>query len=90
MQFGARRDPEFGEEVIQMGANRAMRQIESLADLTVGESLGGPLGDLEVLRRELIARVGGAGTPSASNTSRATRSGARDSATRRWRRSHTP
>jgi hypothetical protein len=33
-----------------VGADRAVREVELLADLSVGEALGGEVGDLEFLR----------------------------------------
>ena len=35
-----------------------MGEVEPLADLAVGQARGGHLGDLQLLRRELVARVG--------------------------------
>jgi hypothetical protein len=44
-----------------MGADRAVREVELLADLTVRQALGRQSGDLELLRRELIEGVSGRG-----------------------------
>src|SRR5437588_6223815 len=49
---GARRDPEFGEDAVQVGSDRAMGQEELLADLLVGEAAGGELSDLAFLGGE--------------------------------------
>ncbi len=38
-----------------------MRQEQSLADLAIGQTLGGELGDLKLLGGELIAGIGPAG-----------------------------
>src|ERR671914_533810 len=54
-QFGSRGDPELGEDVLEVGADRAVREEELLADIPIGEPFGGEQGDLEFLRRELVA-----------------------------------
>src|SRR5258708_38214368 len=59
LQFGPGGDPELGEDAIQMRADGAVGQIKSLADLAVAQAFGGHLGDLQFLRGELIARLGG-------------------------------
>src|SRR5207244_3847840 len=56
-QLAARRNPELREHAVQMCADRAMREVEALADLAVREALRRKLGDLQFLRGELIARV---------------------------------
>ena len=50
--------PSFGIDAVEVGADGAVREVELLADLAVGEPLGRQLGDLQLLRRELIAGVG--------------------------------
>jgi hypothetical protein len=40
-----------------MRADRAVREVQALADLAVREAVCGKLGDLQFLRGELIARV---------------------------------
>src|SRR4051794_19243165 len=57
-ELSARGDPELREHLVQVGADRPMRQEQALADLAVRETLGGELGDLQLLRGQLIARLG--------------------------------
>src|SRR5690242_20706715 len=57
-ELGARGDPELREDLVQVGADRPMRQEQALADLAVREPLGGELGDLQLLRGQLVARLG--------------------------------
>src|SRR4051812_22209223 len=47
--------PSLGNTRVQVRADGAMREVEPPADLAVGESLGGELRDLELLRREVVA-----------------------------------
>src|SRR3954463_13479171 len=57
-EFGARCDPELREHFVQVGADRPVRQEQPLADLAVREPSGGELGDLQLLRGQLVARLG--------------------------------
>src|SRR4051812_49866918 len=57
-QLGARPDPELREHAVQVRADRAMREVEPLPDLAVGEPVGRELGDLQLLGGELVARLG--------------------------------
>jgi hypothetical protein len=41
-----------------MGADGAVREVEPLADLAVGEAFGGELRDLELLGGQLVASLG--------------------------------
>src|SRR5258708_7469901 len=63
MQLGARRDPQLREQAVEMGTDCAMREIEALANLAVGEALSGQLGNLHLLGREMVARIRGPGAP---------------------------
>src|SRR3954454_6411736 len=54
-QLATRRDPELREHPVQVGADRAMREEQSPADLPVGQAVGGELGDLELLGSQLVA-----------------------------------
>jgi hypothetical protein len=56
-QLRARADPELWERSIEVGRNRAVGQVQLLADLAVRETLSRELGDLELLRRQLLARL---------------------------------
>ncbi len=42
-------DPEFGEDAVQVPTHGAVREKEALADLTVGQSFGRELRDLQLL-----------------------------------------
>jgi hypothetical protein len=57
-QLTARRDPELREHPVQVRADRAMREVQSLTDRAVRQALCRKLGDLQFLRGELIARLG--------------------------------
>src|SRR5580693_326421 len=46
---------EFGEDLVQVGSDGAMRQEKLLADLFVGQAGGGQHRDLAFLRRERVA-----------------------------------
>jgi hypothetical protein len=46
---------EFGEDLVQVGSDGAMRQEKLLADLLVGQAGGGQHRDLAFLRREPVA-----------------------------------
>jgi hypothetical protein len=56
-QLRARADPEFWERSIEVGRNRAVGQVQLLADLAVRQTFSRELGDLELLRRQLLARL---------------------------------
>src|ERR671910_463941 len=56
----ARADPELVEHLAQMPFDRAGADEETGPDLRVGQSVTGEAGDLLLLRRELVARLGGA------------------------------
>src|SRR3954464_8780739 len=53
-QLDARGDAELGEDAVEVGADRARREEEPLADLPVGQPVGGHPGDLELLVGELV------------------------------------
>src|SRR5689334_6595021 len=53
-QLRSRGDPQFGEDPVEVGADGPVREVQPLADLLVGQPLGGHLDDLELLRRELV------------------------------------
>ena len=60
----ARRHPELREDVVEVRAHRAVRQVELLADLAVGQPRRRQPGDLELLGGESLGRgdrPGGAG-----------------------------
>jgi hypothetical protein len=57
-QFAARGDAELREDAIQVRADRAVREVQACADLTVGQAFGGELRDLQLLRGELVPRGG--------------------------------
>src|SRR5262245_691110 len=56
-QLGACRNAELGEDVVEVRPDRAMGEEELLADLAVGEALGGELGDLQFLGCEPVPPV---------------------------------
>src|SRR3954447_9315602 len=56
VQLSARSDAELGKCAVEVRADRAVREEQPLADLAVRESAGRKLGDLELLRRQLITR----------------------------------
>src|SRR3954453_10316054 len=58
VQLSARGDAELGEDAVQVGADRAVREKQALADLAVREAVRGKLGDLQLLRRQLVASLG--------------------------------
>src|SRR5262249_20101369 len=62
-QGGPRSNPELEKGPIEMRADRPGGEIELLADLPVGHPRGGHLGDLQLLRRELVP---GRGHPTAA------------------------
>ena len=53
-------DPELGEYPVQVRADRAMGEIQPLADFTVRQALRGELSDLQLLRGGLVACRGDA------------------------------
>ena len=53
-------DAELGVDAIEVELDGAVGEIEALADLAVGEALGGEPDDLEFLRRQLVDGVRGA------------------------------
>src|SRR5215212_6773630 len=55
--LAARGDAELGEDAIEVRADGAVRHVELLADLAVGEPRGGHAGDLQLLRRQLVHRA---------------------------------
>src|SRR3954463_992717 len=57
-ELGARRDAELREHAVQVRADRAMREKQSLTDLPIGQSQRRKLGDLQLLRGQLIAGLG--------------------------------
>src|SRR5262249_39637892 len=61
-ELSPRSDAELREYPVQVGADRAVREVEPLPDLAVRQALRRKLGDLQFLRRQLIARLGQAST----------------------------
>src|SRR3954454_13474612 len=59
-QLGPGGDPQLGEDPVQVAADRAVREVEPLPDLAVGQALRGHLGDLQLLPRQLVAGLRGA------------------------------
>jgi hypothetical protein len=57
-EFGARGHAELGEELVQMGSDGPVRDVEPLSDLAVGQAVGRELRDLQFLRRQLIPYLG--------------------------------
>src|SRR3954452_6154785 len=57
-QLGSRRDAELRKGAVQVRADRAVREKQLLADLTVRQSLCGKLGYLKLLRGQLVASLG--------------------------------
>jgi hypothetical protein len=57
-QLRSSSDLELREHSIQVAPNRAGGEEEALADLTIGQSASGELGDLELLRGEVVAEIG--------------------------------
>jgi hypothetical protein len=83
-ELGAGRDSELREDAVEVGADRAVREVEALADLAVGEPFGREVGDLQLLCGQLVAGVGCAalaglarGAQRTSRTSRRPRPGRR-------------
>src|SRR5689334_13580951 len=58
-QLGPRGDPELWEDAVEVRAHRAMRQVEPLADLAVRQALRRKLRDLQLLSRQIVARLAG-------------------------------
>src|SRR4051812_3942121 len=56
--LAARADVELREDAVQVGCDRAVREVEALADLAVGQPVSGELGDLQLLRGEAVASIG--------------------------------
>src|ERR1700737_4316562 len=56
-QLSARSDAELREDPVQVGADRAMREVQALADLAVRQPVRRKLGYLQFLRRQLIASL---------------------------------
>jgi hypothetical protein len=56
-QLSARCDAKFGKGAVEVGADRAVREVKLLADLSVGESRGSHAGDLELLWRQIVERI---------------------------------
>src|SRR3712207_5591333 len=56
-QLAARGDAELGEDVVEVRADGAVRHVELLADLAVGEPRGGHARDLQLLGRQLVYRA---------------------------------
>src|SRR5258708_4755074 len=56
-QLGSNSDVELGEDPIQVPPNSAAREEQALADLTVRQSFGRELSDLELLGGEALPRV---------------------------------
>src|SRR5207253_6770992 len=58
-QLGARGDLQLGKYSIKVATDRSWRQEEAFRDLTVRQTFGGELSDLELLRSQTIAEIGG-------------------------------
>src|SRR5918997_6370459 len=56
-QLAARGDAELGEDVVEVRADGAVREVESLAYLAVGEPRSGHAGDLQLLGGQLVHRA---------------------------------
>src|SRR5215470_17925463 len=52
-QLATRRDAELGKQVVEVRADRAVGDVQLLADLLVRKALGGKLRDLQLLRGQL-------------------------------------
>src|SRR5690242_1332671 len=57
-QLGARGDLQLRKYSIKMAADCSRRQEKAFRDLTVRQTFGGKLSDLELLRGQAIAKVG--------------------------------
>src|SRR5439155_16195201 len=57
-EIGPRGDPELRKHAVEVRADRAMREVQPLADLSVRQPLCGELRDLQLLRGQLIACLG--------------------------------
>ena len=55
MKVQARADPELGEHLLQVPLDGARAEEQPGADLRIGKSVASELGDLPLVRRELIA-----------------------------------
>src|SRR6478735_9614588 len=51
-------DAQLGEDAVEVRPDGAVREEELLTDLPVGETPGGELRDLRLLRRELLTAAG--------------------------------
>jgi hypothetical protein len=60
VELGAAGDAEFGVDAVEVGFDGAVGEVEALADVAVGQALGGELDDLEFLGGELVDGGGGA------------------------------
>src|SRR5215207_624670 len=54
-KLASRTDPELGIDPVEMSTDRSRRDEQLLTDLTIREPLGRQLGDLQLLRCQLIA-----------------------------------
>src|SRR5215472_4041153 len=66
-EFGAGRDAELGEDLMQVVVDRAWAEEQLRGDVAVGQAAGDQAGDLEFLRCQLVH---GGGTPLAGGFSR--------------------
>src|SRR3981081_4210838 len=57
-QLGARGDLQLGKYSIKVATDRSWRKEEAFCDLTVRETFGGELSDLQLLGRQAIAEAG--------------------------------
>jgi hypothetical protein len=60
VELGAAGDAEFGVDAVEVGFDGAVGEVEALADVAVGQALGGELDDLKFLGGELVDGGGGA------------------------------
>src|SRR5258707_4043378 len=51
------RDAQLGEDAVQVRADGAVRQVQPLPDLPVGQPLGRQLRDLQLVRCQLVTSV---------------------------------
>jgi hypothetical protein len=56
VELAAGGDLEFGKDPVEVVANGPVRDEQLLPDFSVGQPVGRPAGDLELLRRELIVK----------------------------------
>src|SRR5262245_60130875 len=57
VQFRTRGDPKLWEDPVEVKPNRTVSKVEALANLSIGQALGGHQRDLQFLWREAIPRA---------------------------------